>query len=84
VASSTARRWVSKLSTVLLRRACSLSVACAVSLSFQKSGWPATPSSSAIFERLPSMSKMPPENVEAALQLDETLSQGTDFHGAET
>jgi hypothetical protein len=30
------------------------------------------------------MSKMPPENVQAALQLDDAFSQGTDFHGAET
>jgi hypothetical protein len=61
-----------------------LSVACAFSLSFQNSGRPVTWSSSAIFLRLPSMSKMPPENVQTALQLDDAFSQGTDFHGAET
>jgi hypothetical protein len=59
-------------------------LACAFSLSFQKSGWPASASSSAIFERLPATSKMPPENVQAALQLRDTFSQGPDFHGAET
>jgi len=71
-------------STVDLRRACSFSLACAFSLSFQKSGWPASASSSAIFDRLPATSKMPPENVQAALQLGDTFSQGPDFHGAET
>jgi hypothetical protein len=59
-------------------------LAWALSLSFQKSGWPASASSSAIFARLPATSKMPPENVQAALQLDDAFSQGTDFHGAET
>jgi len=83
-ASSIAFVCVSKASTVAFARACSLSLACAFSLSFQKSGWPASASSSAIFERLPATSKMPPENLEAALQLDDSISQGPDFHGAET
>jgi hypothetical protein len=83
-ASSSVFSWVSNASTVDLRRACSLRVACAFSFSFQKDGSPARASSSAIFERLPATSKMPPENVQAALQLRDTFSQGTDFHGAET
>jgi hypothetical protein len=83
-ASSIALVWVSKASTVDFRRACSLSLACAFSLSLQKSGWPASASSSAIFDRLPATSKMPPENVQTAFQLDDAFSQGPDFHGAET
>ena len=31
--------------------------------------------------RLPSMSKMPPENFQSALQLRQSFSQGPDFHG---
>jgi hypothetical protein len=61
-----------------------LSVAWALLLSFQNDGSPASASSSAIFERLPATSKMPPENGQAALQLRNPFSQGTDFHGAET
>jgi len=83
-ASSIALTCVSQASTVDFRRACSFSLACAFSLSLQKSGWPDSASSSAIFDRLPATSKMPPENLEAALQLDDAISQGPDFHGGES
>ena len=33
--------------------------------------------------RLPAMSKMPPEDLQAALQLRQAFPQRTDFHGAE-
>jgi hypothetical protein len=33
---------------------------------------------------LPAMSKMPPENLQAALQLRQAFAQRTDFHGAES
>jgi hypothetical protein len=59
-------------------------LAWAFSLSFQNEGWPASASSSAIFARLPATSKMPPENLETALQFRDPLAQGPDFHGAET
>jgi hypothetical protein len=61
-----------------------LSEACAFSLSFQNEGSVESASSSAIFDRLPATSKMPPENLETALQLDDPVAQGPDFHGAET
>ena len=49
--------------------------------SFQKSRRAVCSSSSAMRRRLPSMSKMPPENLQSALQLRQTFSQGADFHG---
>jgi hypothetical protein len=50
---------------------------------FQNSGDDAWSSSSAIRRRLPAMSKMPLENLQAALQLRHAFTQRTDFHGAQ-
>jgi len=58
-------------------------VAWAFSALFQKSGAAARRSSSATRRRFPSMSKMPPENGQPALQLRHAFPEGADFHGAE-
>jgi hypothetical protein len=50
---------------------------------FQNSGDDAWSSSSAIRRRLPAMSKMPLERLQAALQLRQAFAQRTDFHGAQ-
>jgi hypothetical protein len=50
---------------------------------FQNSGDDAWSSSSAIRRRLPAMSKMPLEDLQAALQLRHAFAQRTDFHGAQ-
>src|SRR6188472_3917538 len=55
----------------------------AFSALFQNSGADAWSSSSAMRRRLPAMSKMPPENLQAALQLRHTFTQRTDLHDAE-
>jgi hypothetical protein len=80
-ASSSARSCASYPSTVDFSRAWSRRTACALSAAFQKSAAPACSSSSAIRFFLPSMSKMPPENLESAHELRHALSQGPDFHG---
>src|SRR3954447_13656313 len=56
-------------------------VACAFSALFQNSGSAERASSSSMRRRLPSTSKMPPENGQPALQLGHAFSQGADFHG---
>src|ERR1700710_568533 len=56
-------------------------LAWAFSLLFQKSGAAESASSSSMRRRLPSTSKMPPENGQPALQLGHAFSQGADFHG---
>jgi hypothetical protein len=57
--------------------------ALALSAAFQNPSAPDSASSAAIRARLPSMSKMPPENLEAIRQLRDAFSQGPDFHGGE-
>jgi hypothetical protein len=56
----------------------------ALSASLQNSGDAAWSSSSAMRRRLPAMSKMPPEDLQAALQLRQAFAQRTDFHGAQS
>jgi hypothetical protein len=79
-ASSAALIWASKPSTVDLSRACSRSVVCALSAAVQNSGVPASASSSAMRSLLPAMSKMPPENLQAALQLGDALADRAQLH----
>jgi hypothetical protein len=79
-ASSAVLSWASKLSIVAFSRACSRRVAWAFSVADQNSGVPASASSSAMRDLLPAMSKMPPENLQAALQLGDALADRTDFH----
>jgi hypothetical protein len=54
-----------------------------LSAAFQNPSALASASSAAICARLPSMSKMPPENLEAARELRDAFPQGPDFHGGE-
>jgi hypothetical protein len=58
----------------------SLSAAWALALSFQKSGWAASRSISAMRDRLRSRSKMPPERCETFLE-EADLFRGVEGHG---